>query len=346
MIGLLVGAHTPRIRDAQGKEVSGSVAVMEQMNIGGIEQWVVMRGRSASNPILLYLHGGPGGDLGALQRFNRELEEHFLVVYWVQRGAGKSYSADIPRESLTLGQFVSDTHEMVTKLLARFHQQKVFLVGQSWGTGFGLEFVHQYPELVHAWVGVNPTVDRPAEEARTYELVLAEAERRADAKAVAKLKEIGRPQAGLFRAMDDFYYIRNLTRKWNMITHDPASARRWGMSMLLAPEVGWSDLPRFIKGTMLGMPLLWPQFCRYNFMAQISELKVPVYLIVGRHEPYLAPADLAQRWLDQLTAPVKELIIFERSGHMAIYEEPACFNDLMVNRVLRDSGISSKAAHR
>jgi proline iminopeptidase len=336
MIGLLAGAHTPPIKDARGKVVPGSIAVMEKVMLGGAEQWIVIRGHSTANPILLYLHGGPGGDLGALQRFNRGLEERFLVVYWVQRGAGKSYASNLPPESMTPGQFVADARELVLLLLKRFGQEKVFVVGQSWGTGFGLELAQRYPELIHAYVGVNQTIDRAAEEERTYDLVTAEAQRRGDRKALSRLREIGRPQSGLYSTMDHLFYVRGLTRRWNMITHDPAIFRKWGMSILFAPEVGWSDLPKFLRGTIMSMKVLWPEFCHYNFLEQISEMKVPVYLVAGRHDPYMS-AELAARWLEQVRAPAKELFVFERSGHIACYEEPERFNDLMISRVLRQT---------
>jgi proline iminopeptidase len=180
---------------------------------------------------------------------------------------------------------------------------------------------------------VNQTVDRAAEEERTYSLVLAEAQRRRDQKALSKLAQIGRPKGGLYGTMDDLFYIKGLTQKWRMIAHTPGAFRRWGLAMLLAPEIGWRDLPGFFKGMISGMKLLWPQFCHYNFFEQVTELKVPVFLVVGRHDPYMS-ADLAERWLAQLQAPVKELFVFEQSGHIACYEEPERFNEIMIKQVL------------
>ena len=114
--------------------------------LGGHAQEVLVRGADARNPVLLILHGGPGfAEMPLFTTYNADLEQHFLVVHWDQRGAGRSYAADIPPESMTLRQFVADALELINWLTVRFTQEKVYLVGHSWGSLLGATLAAECP---------------------------------------------------------------------------------------------------------------------------------------------------------------------------------------------------------
>jgi pimeloyl-ACP methyl ester carboxylesterase len=141
--------------------------------LGGVVQWLTVRGHDVANPILLYVHGGPGGPTWArCWHFVPELEEHFVVAHWSQRGAGKSYARELSGDRMTMAQFVADLEELSLHLLQRFGQRKLFLVGHSWGTVLGMGLLTRRPDLVAAYVGVNQVVDRGAEELRAYRACL------------------------------------------------------------------------------------------------------------------------------------------------------------------------------
>ncbi|HEV7665876.1 MAG TPA: alpha/beta fold hydrolase, partial [Chloroflexota bacterium] len=130
-------AYTPPITDAGGNVLAGSIASMEQVRLGGVDQWVVIRGNNTANPVLLFLSGGPGGSELPMVRHNlAPLESHFTIVVWEQRGAGKSYAAG-PVENITAAQLESDAHELTLLLEQRFNQPKIYLLGSSWGTILG-----------------------------------------------------------------------------------------------------------------------------------------------------------------------------------------------------------------
>jgi pimeloyl-ACP methyl ester carboxylesterase len=132
-------ATTPPIINQDGTPVENGIARFEKVMLGGIEQTILIRTHDASNPVLLFLHGGPGFPMMPLfPHFNQELEKHFVVVSWDQRGAGKSYSKKISAESFTIEQFVEDTHQLVDWLRQQFNQEKIFLMGGSWGSGLGM----------------------------------------------------------------------------------------------------------------------------------------------------------------------------------------------------------------
>ena len=166
---------------------------LERIRIGGADQWVLERSEDVSNPILLYLHGGPGTSQLALNRRNmRELEQCFTVVNWDQRGAGKSYAAIRDAGAMNIDQFVEDTCELSQRLLQKFGQERLVLVGHSWGSAIGALAVARSPELYSCYVGIGQIANMAEGEALSYAWTLDQARRRHDRRAVRSL-ETDRP---------------------------------------------------------------------------------------------------------------------------------------------------------
>lgn len=322
MFRWLVGGYTPTI--------PGGIATLEKVTLGGYEQWINIRGQKRDNPVLLFVHGGPGAsDLGALRHYTAELERHFTVVHWTQRGASKSYRPDMPVESLHVEQLVSDGLELTELLLKRFGKRLLVLVGHSMGTLIGVYMVQRRPELFSAYVGVNQIVDRAAEELISYRHCLAVARARGNRKAVAELESIGEPVGGLYPTMQGTLTHKKWLRDLGALTHDPAIGRGYFMRMLFASELTWGDRVRFFKALMINMEALWPEICRRCPLTEVPALQVPVYVVAGADDHNTSP-DLAARFVEQLDAPVKECVLFPNSGHLACYEEPQRFTELML----------------
>lgn len=324
----LFGAKTPAIRGPK------AISVLESLQLGGVKQWVVIRGRDTGNPLLVYLHGGPGGsDYGAMRKWCPELEDHYTVVHWIQRGANKSYSPTIPPESMTVEQFLSDLHELILHVTARFGKKKVVLVGQSIGTALGVLYAQRHPKRVHAWVGVNQVVDRASEEVRAHELTLAAARERGNAKAVADLERLGLPVNGVYAVGVGGTGTQRLwMSKLGLVSHDPARLGVWQRTMAFVPELTWPERFRLLKGLMWSMERLWPEYGKLNLLESVPELQVPVYLMGGRHDK-ITNLDLMKAFLDQLKAPRKELVVGENAGHISLFEEPELFSELMIKTV-------------
>jgi pimeloyl-ACP methyl ester carboxylesterase len=330
---------TAPIRAAQGTPLPGSIAVLEQLKLGGVEQSVLIRGRSVANPVLLFLHGGPGtSELGMLRVHNiPALEAHFTVVVWDQRGAGKSYAALKPESGMNVEQLIADTHELTLLLCARFQQPKLYLVGHSWGSALGVLTVARHPELYYAFVGVGQVVNVLEGERISYEYTLAQAERAHDSKSVASLKQIGPPPyPGELRPK--LTTQRRILAKYGGEVH---GSRRGGMPTLLdcmvkCSEYSWRDRIDVFRGVFAGMRLLWPQIMSIDLMAQAPVLKVPVYFLEGRHD-YEAPASLAERYFQALEAPRKALVWFENSAHFVNTEQPEAFNRFFIERLLPET---------
>jgi len=182
--------------------------------LGGIEQWISIRG-NIDNPILIYLHGGPGTPVMPLFRhFQASLEDYFLIVQWEQRGAGKSFSRRIPKETMTIEQFISDLYELIELLKKRFSKTKIYLIGHSWGSVLGTFIVQRYPQLFYAYIGVGQASNTVETEKRMYEFVLERSKELNNKKAIRQLEKVGPPFKGLYPPYTTFYkggYMAKMT---------------------------------------------------------------------------------------------------------------------------------------
>ena len=143
--------RTPGFRGSDGSLVSGSIAEVGYRRLGGLDQWVLIRGRSIANPPLILLHGGPGlSETSWFRFFNAPLEDSFTVVYWDQRGAGKSFDRGIPRTSMTVEHFIADLDDLVETVCSRVGQRQVVLFGHSWGSALGVLYASRFPHKVAA----------------------------------------------------------------------------------------------------------------------------------------------------------------------------------------------------
>ena len=282
----LVRGRTPPIRGG----TSASIAVLERMTLGGVEQWLTLRARDAAQPLLLCVHGGPGTpDLGAIRHFVPELEEHFLVAHWCQRGGAKSYARGLSADQMTMAHFVADLEELSERLLQRFGQRQLFLVGQSWGTVLGMRLLARRPDLVAAYVGVNQVVDRAEEERRTHRACLRRAHERGNRKAVAQLEALGEPTDGMYAAVAGTLVQRGWVRSLGMVTHEPGKAMEIGKAVALSPELTVRDLFTFFARLRWNMELLWPEFCSVNLVREVPAVEAPRRLRRRRARPDREP---------------------------------------------------------
>jgi pimeloyl-ACP methyl ester carboxylesterase len=327
-------ATTTPIVGADGEVVPGSVAELVTVVIGDHDQTMMIRGRSVENPVLLYLTGGPGGtDMGALRR-DVTLEQDFTVVAWDQRGAGKSYSALDPTNSFTVDALIADTVEVTNYLRDRFDEERIYLVGQSWGSTLGVLAVQQHPELYHAFVGVGQMVSQRETDIMFWEDTLAWAEETGNTALAETLRRNGRPPYEDLMLYDPFIASEH---DWNVYPEfDPDTEMP---AILFVPEYSWMDRINAFKGFLDTVGTLYPQLQGIDFRQDVIRLEVPVYMVLGEHEAR-GRAVLANEWFDLLEAPSKEAFIFEGSGHRAHFDRPGDFAELM-GHVLRQSSLAS-----
>lgn len=321
---------TPPIKDEWGRPLSDGIASLEQVRLGGVDQWVLMRGRSIHNPLLLYLSGGPGAsEMAWVRHFNAPLEDHFLVVQWDQRGAAKSYAALKDRDGLTLEQFVSDASDLLELLTSRFAQQKVFVVGHSWGSILGVLLAQRRPERIHAYIGtgqqVNFLENDTLSHVRAYELAL----RFNDNQALAKLARIGPPP---YTGPDMARCYMTLVSLASRHAGRRSIVPEMLSSVLKAPEYSLRDKVHMFLGLRDTFSQVYPQVAGLDLEAQVPRLEVPVWFLLGR-EDYVTPSEIAARYFEKLEAPRKTLLWFEHSGHSPPFEEPDKFNAILDQQV-------------
>lgn len=327
-------SHTPKIVDANGMVSEKGIAKMEKVNIGGVEQWIIMRGVNVENPVLLFIHGGPGMPSAPMVlKYNGDLESDFVVVTWDQRGAGKSYSKEIPPESMTVEQFISDAHELVQYLKEKFEADKIFIVGHSWGSIIGMNLIYRYPEDFYAYVSIGQVVNGSLNERLSYEFALRTAEKNNNRKALKELRKIGPPINGLYKNIYDDLLIQ---RKWLLKLGGASYGKRsyfdTYIDYLFSKEYTIFESLNVKKGLEFSATLMWEDVVKIDLFTEIDEIEVPVYFMIGRHD-WNTPFEITEEYFDILIAPKKEFIWFENSAHSPCYEEPGRFNRLMVEKV-------------
>ncbi|MCB0072381.1 MAG: alpha/beta fold hydrolase, partial [Caldilineaceae bacterium] len=262
-----VYATTPPITDARGNVVPGSIATLEQVELNGSRQWVSIRGHDVDNPVLLFLAGGPGGSqLTTARHALAELEQHFVVVNWEQPGAGKSYNA-VDRATLTPERYVSDGHALVLYLRERFGVEKVYVLGESWGSALGIMLVQRYPELFHAHVGTAQMVDFLETDRVDYEFALEWAKERGDTRKVAQLEAQGPPPYyGDDVAWQQVNYLKDTYAYMNQ---DPNVITNFNTPRDLAsPEYGLLDKVNWARGPLTTLGVVYQQLWDVDFRTQ------------------------------------------------------------------------------
>ncbi len=309
---------------------------LEQVTLGGVKQWILIRGHDRSNPVLLFLHGGPGAaDIFIARHFDTALVPHFTMVHWDQRGAGKSYSSRIPRESIKRDQYISDIRELSEILKTRFDTPKVYLVGHSWGTEIGILAASRYPELFHAYVGVAQVVDKAEQEQISYQFVLDMATESQNEMARRELAEIGPPPYADFKE-------QGIQRKWlehyGGVSHNNAIGFMDFLKIgLTCPDYSLLDGLRFFRGQGFSEKHMWEERLHTNLFQEVPRIEIPIYFFVGRHD-YNTPFELAERYYEQLEAPKgKQLIWFENAAHMIPYESSEEYANTLINKVLKET---------
>lgn len=321
-------ASTPAIDGEDG------IAELRRVSLNGREEWISIRGNDAGSPVLLFLAGGPGGSQTAAVRHElAELEQYFVVVNWEQAGSGKSYgAADI--DDITVDTYIEDGYELTKYLCETFGQEKIVLVGESWGSALGVFLVDKAPELYHAFIGTGQMVAFLETEVMDYERAMEIARGRGDAKTIETLEANGRPP----------YYGKDVTWKsaayLNYLSaymaQDPAIQNGGYNTLrdLFSSEYGMLDKINYLRGIVNTFNGVYPQLYNIDLRTDYPALEVPVYFFLGRHD-INAPTSLAEDYHALLSAPEKEIVWFEHSGHSPWVNESGRF----VEEVLRVTGM-------
>jgi len=319
---------TAIIANARKIVTPNGVERLEKVRIGGINQSVSIRGTDRRNPVLLYIHGGPGYvSIPMSWWFSRGLEEYFTVVQWDQRAAGKTYLLTDPAKvapTLTPDRMIADTEEMAAWARKEFGKDKIFVLGHSFGSFLGLQLAERHPEWLYAYIGVCQLIDGPESERRGWRFAMDGARRAGNAGAVGELEAIapyGAP--GRIIPIKDIY----VERKWVSYYGGVMAYRRDnsadGDLAQLSPDYSDQEIGHIWDGNKFATPYLLPEVVALN-LTSTSKLSIPLILFEGRHDRTVN-SEVAATWYDTVKAPDKQLVWFEHSGHMPMTEEPGKF---------------------
>ena len=325
-------SSTKPFLDAAGNKIVHSIASMEKIELGGVKQALLIRGSNKNNPILLFIHGGPGTPYdGWAYMFQAKLEERFMVVHWDQRGSGKSYNWSTPKKSITIEQTLKDAHELMVYLTKRFDKQKLYLVGHSWGSFLGMYLVKRHPELIHAYIGAAQGVDLLEQEKLSHQFVLEEARKRGDKKTLRRLEKVGEPP------YENLY--KGFAAKYQALTHYGGFIYGETTQLKLFKSILKSKEYNFFRFIQYGLGLFYhyknllknegERTWELSPITYANKVEVPVYFIQGRYDG-VASGQLLDKYYETLDAPHKELIILQNSGHFLFLKEPDAFCEAII----------------
>jgi pimeloyl-ACP methyl ester carboxylesterase len=320
--------------DVAGLVLPGSISEKIRIEVNGVAQGMFLKGKDITNPVLLYLHGGMP-DYFLAQKHPTGIEAHFTVAWWEQRGSGLSYDRTIPRGTMTSEQFIADTLEVTNYLRRRFDKEKIYLMGHSGGTFFGIQAVAREPQLYHAYLGVAQTVSQLRSEKRAYDYMVQQFRSRGDRRMVRKLQAApvtiaaGTPQAYL-EVRDQAMHRLGIGT-----TRDIKSVITGiFLQSLQCPDYTVAEKINMWRGKFgAGVSYLWNDMMRTDLATTVRELSMPIYLFHGIYDYTCSYAE-AKAYFEILKAPLKGFYTFQQSAHSPIFEEPQKMLNIIQTDVL------------
>jgi len=320
--------------DDKGNVLAGSISEKIHVNINGVEQGMFIKSKDATHPVLLYLHGGMP-DYFLTQKYAPGLEDYFTVVWWEQRGSGLSYCANIPPETMTLEQLISDTKEVTNYLCKRFGQEKIYLMGHSGGTFVGMHVAARAPELYHAYIAVAQMSYQLQSERLACEYMLKQFKVKGNKKMIQKLEAV---QNTLKDGTPDLYLSLRDEAMHELgvgTTHDMNSIITGiFLSSLTCRDYTLTEKINIWRGkSRSGVSMLWDTMLATDMSKQVPEIYIPVYFFHGIYD-YTVSYSLAKDYYEKLKAPVKGFYTFKHSAHSPLFEEPERMRQIMLSDIL------------
>jgi pimeloyl-ACP methyl ester carboxylesterase len=312
------------VADLQRIVAPGGVQDSYKTRIGGIDQWINVRGQDRANPMILFVHGGPAAPVTpTMWQFQRPIEEYFTVANYDQRGAGKTYGEADPEsvgKTIRIGRYVDDLIEVAEHLRERYGQRKLVLMAHSWGTIPALAAARRRPGLFYAYVGIGQVISVRENERLGFDYALAQARQHGNQEALRELQTIA-PYPGTRPITRERIIV---ARKWPQhyggLSAFRSTSDYYFKGPLLSPDYDAREVAAIDAGSLLTLGRLLPEFVEVDY-SDVRTFPIPVVMFLGRHD-YTTPTAPVEAWLKHLKAPSKQAVWFERSAHMAPWEEP------------------------
>ena len=304
---------------------NGPIRDEMRINADDAQLFVLARSRNCSRPLVLWLHGGPGGAETPLFRlYDRRLEDAFVVAYWDQRGAGRSYDPGADPAQLTVDRHLRDLDLVIKDLLVRYGKKKVALVGHSWGSALALLYAKLHPDKVSAVVGVNPLVSSMDSQRRQIEFVRSRAIEADELKILANLRAIGDPPL----KADQVLRLQSFVQHYGGIFHRKPSFFGAVLAAVARGYVKPWSIPSYIHANEVSLTAMQDEINALDLHKQVQNVEMPIVFMLGRYDHQLDP-EVAVDYLKQLSAPKKRIVWFEASAHNIPFEQPDAFVSIL-----------------
>ncbi len=334
LLAISPGRPAP-LRDSAGRPIPGSISERAAVEIGGISQGMIIQSVDPANPVLLFLHGGPGmTEFFMEQEYPTGLEHHFTMVWWEQRGAGMSFSSDIPPETMTLKRMIADAIEVADYLRVRFGKERIVLLGHSWGSYLGIQVAAAAPDRFIAYVGMAQIAHQLRSEVMAHDYLLGLYRARGDTAMVRRLEAA--PVSMAEGTSPQWMRLRDTAMHRAGVGH--THAMRSVITGIFLPV--WRvraytliDKINVWRGKIWSRPFFWEDLLRDDLSERLTDIAVPVHFLVGRHD-YTANPALSEAYFEAIKAPMKAFHMFENSAHSPLFEEPAKAVRILVEDVM------------
>ena len=298
---------------------------LQTVRLGGIDQWISIRGADRRNPVLLMIHGGPGyASMPTSWYFQRSWEEYFTVVNWDQRGTGKTFAAndqDVVAPTMTIDRMIADADELISWLRREFGRERIFVLGHSWGSYVGLIIAQRHPEWLHAYIGVAQITDMLESERRGWRFAMDAARADNNAEAIAALQAIAPYAVSRPPTTEALLVQRHWVGHYGGTMYRRVDSRDFTRAVALAPEYSDEDIRLVWTGNKRSVEHLMPELLAKGDLSGITRIRCPLILLNGRHDQLIS-SSLSAEWFERVRAPSKILVWFERSAHEPLNEEP------------------------
>lgn len=311
------------------------IDIVEKVMINGIEQKIHVIGTDINNPLILFIHGGPGVvNRHNVSKYMSGITDKVTIVGWDQRGTGGSYKG-AKKEDMNVDTFVEDARELTEYLCKKFNKDKIYIQGHSWGSCVGTLLAYKYPENIKAYFGQGQLVNGIKNEEMSYDYVMEKAKAAGDEKDVQKLLEIKRPVKGLYvnNPIKDLTAQRQLLNKYGGAAVKCSSMWKSTISpILFSSEYSLSDIIGVLKGYSFSLKHMWEEVVKLDFAKDCTRFSIPLFYLIGSSD-YNTPFELSYEYYNSIEAPMKDYIWFKESAHSPLAEEPDKFGKTLVEKI-------------
>ena len=322
--GELCGKMREAVADLGRIVAPDGVQETYKTRIGGIDQWINIRGQDRDNPVILFVHGGPASPtMPTTWQFQRPIEEYFTVVHYDQRGAGKTFLETDPEtisDTIHIPRYVDDAIEIAEHVRERLGKNKLVLIGHSWGTIVAMNAVLQRPDLFHAYVGIGQVINTRLNEKLSFEHGMRQAKAEGNTAAIREMEAIAPYPGDQPITRERIIAARKWAQHYGGMTAYRSESPYYFRGPWLSPEYDADDVHAIGAGSQFTLGRILPEFLAVDF-SDIESFPIPVVMFMGRHD-YTTPSAPTAAWIEKVEAPCKAGVWFENSSHMIPWEEP------------------------